>query len=196
MTRLQNNAPSSNDEPIQRDGVILIAVIAIFAAFATIITAYFNHYRLNIDCQKQQPNDIAICQIVKVNLLKQKTILFDNQPITTINFLYSPLSNRTYSAVNSSVQDKWCKVQLYNDYDAVIWETEHSDRTQGQNCFGYDDSRAFISYLENQPQPNTGQLTHHYQLVIYRPWDRYFLTFFGWAVVGSFIFILYLYIRY
>lgn len=194
MNHPDKNSTAVNDEPIQIRNVILIVSILVFGAIATIIKAYFNDYTLEFYCQKQRPKDIAICQIIKVNLLKQKTTLFENQPITTLKFSSRSSYNTNYSAVNSNVRSKWCKAQLYNEGE-IVWEFEHTDRTRGQNCFGYDDSSSFIAYLENQQPIDTKRLTHHYQLVIYRPWGRHVLTFLGWFIVGCIIFSIYSYIR-
>lgn len=52
MTRANKNTTVSNHEPIQLEGVILIAGIMFFAALATVISIYFNDYKLNISCEK------------------------------------------------------------------------------------------------------------------------------------------------
>ncbi|GAF60299.1 hypothetical protein JCM18903_203 [Psychrobacter sp. JCM 18903] len=195
MTRANKNTTVSNHEPIQLEGVILIAGIMFFAALATVISIYFNDYKLNISCEKKRPDEIAICQIVKVNLLDQKTVLFDDQPITTANILGVVVFNRSPSAVSNNFQKKLCKAQLYGSYGEVIWKTQHSNEWWKQNCFGYDDSGAFIDYLENQEIAENRKLNHNYQLVIYKHWDKYLLSFLGWAVVCSIILIIYCHIR-
>nr|WP_317198529.1 hypothetical protein [uncultured Psychrobacter sp.] len=195
MTRENKLTTSPSHEPIQLEGVILISGIMFFATLATIINIYFNHYKLNISCEKERPDEIAICQVVKINLLDQKTALFDDQPITTANILGVIVFNRSPSAVSNNFQRKMCEAQLYGIYGEVIWKTQHSNGWWEQNCFGYDDSNAFVRYLENRQMANDSRLTHHYQLVIYKHWDSYLLSFLGWSVVGSFIFTIYCYIR-
>lgn len=195
MTRANKNTTVSNHEPIQLEGVILTAGIMFFAALATVISIYFNDYKLNISCEKKRHNEIAICQVVKVNLLDQKTVLFDDQPITTANVLGVSVFNSSPSAVSNNFQKKLCKAQLYGIYKEVIWKTQHYNGWWEQNCFGYDDSGAFVDYLENQEIEENRKLSHNYQLVVYKHWDKYFLSFLGWAFVFSIILIIYCYIR-
>lgn len=195
MTRANKNMTVSNHEPIQLEGVIIIAGIIFFAVLATVISIYFNNYKLNISCEKERPNEIAICQVVKVNLLDRKTVLFDNQPITTANILVVSIFNRNPSAVSNNFQKKLCKAQLYGAYGEVIWKTQHFNEWWEQNCFGYDNSDAFVDYLENQGIVESKKMSHNYKLVVYKHWDKYLLSFLGWAVVGSIILIIYCYIR-
>lgn len=195
MKRADKNTTASNHETIEIEGIILIAGIIFFATLATAISIYFNDYKLNISCKKKRPNEIAICQVVKVNLLDQKTVLFDDQPITTANVLGVSVFNSSPSAVSNNFQKNLCKAQLYGMYGEVIWKTQHSNGWWEQNCFGYDDNNAFVRYLENQQMANDSRLTHYYQLIIYKHWDSYLLSFLGWFVVGSFVFTIYCYIR-
>lgn len=194
MTRANKNTTASNHEPIQFEGVILIVGIIFFAALATVISIYFNEYNLNISCEKERPNQIAICQVVKVNLLDQNTVLFDNQPITTADILGVSVFNRNPSAVSNNFQKKLCRAQLYGIHEEVIWKSQHYNGWWEQNCFGYDDSGAFVDYLENQEIEENSKLSHNYQLVVYKHWDKYVLSFLGWAVVCPIIFMIYCYI--
>lgn len=195
MTHANKNTVASDHEPIQVKNIIVILGTIFFAALATVISIYFNEYKLNISCEKKRPDETAICQVVKISLLGQNTVLFDNQPITTADILGVSIFNRSSSPVSNNFQIKLCKAQLYGIDGEAFWKTQHYNEWWGQNCFGYDDSGAFVSYLENQEVEENKKLSHNYQLAVYKHWDKHFLSFLGWVFVCTVILMIYCYIR-